>query len=275
MKYILTAAGILLMVMNSLVAAEGEISGGLGAQQTPSVETAITRTIELQTRAEQWALDSSEYQRFLELIRGPLGKWSPDIDPLLALGMFAESSEQQRRYAELYAQQEFDFTERTLKFQQAYRDAFERLYPDASIVDQHLLAPYFTYQQQKSEAKHVKKLAQRRFVDGDHLLVFVPRSCHQCLSIISQLMGLLSETKNSSVGIYVRDAQNDGDVREWARTHRIKESWLDNQALKLNRDEGLYQQLASRSPVSSSAAISLFLRRNEHFFQLNAGDLGI
>ena len=77
MKYILTAAGILLMVMASLVAAEGEMSGGLGAQQTPSAETAITRTIELQTRAEQWALDSSEYQRFLELIRGPLGKWSP------------------------------------------------------------------------------------------------------------------------------------------------------------------------------------------------------
>ena len=102
--------------------------------QTPGTETPISRTIELQTLAKRWGLDEEEYQRYLDLMRGPLGKWNPDLDPLLALGMFAESPQEEQRYAELYAQQEFDLTGRTLQFQQAYRAAFERLFPNASDV---------------------------------------------------------------------------------------------------------------------------------------------
>ena len=69
---------------------------------------------------------------------------------MLALGMFSESPQQEQRYAELYAQQEFDLTERTLQFQQAYQSAFERLYPNTTMLDQRLLAPYFLHQQKKS-----------------------------------------------------------------------------------------------------------------------------
>ena len=97
--------------------------------QTPSTETPISRTVELQTLAKQWSLTQEEYQHYLDVIRGPLGKWNPDLDPLLALGMFATSPHQEQRYAELYARQEFDLTERALQFQQAYRAAFDRLYP--------------------------------------------------------------------------------------------------------------------------------------------------
>ena len=243
--------------------------------ETPSTETSVTHTSEIQTQAHLWRIDESEYQRYLELMQGPLGKWNPDIDPLLALGMFADSPQQEQRYAELYAQQEFDLTERTLRFQQAYREAFDRLYADVAILDQRLLAPYFNYQQQQDDARAAKKLAKKRFVDGDRLLVFMSPSCDQCASTVSHLMSLLSGINNGGVDIYVLEAQADDDVRHWASMHNIQQDWLDQQRLTLNRDEGLFQQLASRSSVSFSNSIPVFLRRNDRFFQLNPGDLGL
>ncbi|MBL4761298.1 MAG: hypothetical protein JKY93_01195, partial [Gammaproteobacteria bacterium] len=68
--------------------------------QTPVRETPVTQTQIIQQDAAHWALDASEHQRYLDLIRGPLGKWNPTIDPLMALGMFADTRQQSQRYAE-------------------------------------------------------------------------------------------------------------------------------------------------------------------------------
>ena len=85
---------ILLSSISSAVIASEALTN---ASQTPGTETPISRTIELQTLAKRWKLDQEEYQRYLDLMRGPLGKWNPDLDPLLALGMFAESPQEEQR----------------------------------------------------------------------------------------------------------------------------------------------------------------------------------
>jgi len=243
--------------------------------QTPVRETPVTQTQIIQQDAARWALDISEYQRYLDLIRGPLGKWNPTIDPLMALGMFADTEQQSQRYAERYAQQEFELTERVLRFQTAYRAAFNRLYPNVGVLDQRLLAPYYAHQQQKSASKAAKNLAQGRFVEGDRLLVFVADSCKECFTTIRRLMSLLSGLKNSGVDIYVRDAKDDSAVGRWAKEQGIQTEWLNKQTLTLNRDEGLYHRLQSRSSNVNHATVPVFLKRNQQFFQLKAGDLGL
>ena len=269
------AIGLILLSSISSAAIADMNEAVTNASKTPGTETPISQTIEVQTLAKRWGLDQEEYQRYLDLMRGPLGKWNPDLDPLLVLGMFAESSQEERRYAELYAQQEFDLTGRTLQFQQAYRTAFERLFPNAKMLDHRLLAPYFAHQQQKSAMKDAKRLAQKRFADGDRLLLFVPSSCRECLPVINRLMGLLSSTQQSGVDVYVRDAQDDGAVRAWANAHAIKTTWLNGRHLTLNRDEGLQQRLVSQSTVSPEDTMPIFLKRNGRFFQLNREGLGL
>ena len=269
------AIGVILLSFISSAAIADTNEALANSSQTPDTETPISRTIELRTLAKRWRLDHEEYQRYLDLMRGPLGKWSPDLDPLLVLGMFAESSQEERRYAELYAQQEFDLTERTLRFQQVYRAAFERLFPNSGMLDHRLLAPYFSHQQQKSAMKNAKRLAKKRFAEGDRLLLFVPSNCRDCLPVIHQLIGLLSSTQQSGVDVYVRDAQDDGAVRAWANAHAIKTAWLNNQHLTLNRNEGLLQRLKSQSTVSTADAMPIFLKRNGRFFQLNRESLGL
>lgn len=269
------AIGLILLSSISSAAIADMNEAVTNASKTPGTETPISQTIEVQTLAKRWGLDQEEYQRYLDLMRGPLGKWNPDLDPLLALGMFAKSAQEEQRYAELYAQQEFDLTGRTLQFQQAYRTAFERLFPNAKMLDHRLLAPYFAHQQQKSAMKDAKRLAQKRFADGDRLLLFVPSSCRECLPVINRLMGLLSSTQQSGVDVYVRDAQDDGAVRAWANAHAIKTTWLNGRHLTLNRDEGLQQRLVSQSTVSPEDTMPIFLKRNGRFFQLNREGLGL
>lgn len=275
MRHTQVLGGVLIMVVAIGSTAIADITGTRdSAAQTPSTETPISLSLELQTLAKRWSLDQGEYQRYLDLMRGPLGKWNPGLDPLLALGMFAESPQLERRYAELYAQQEFDLTERALQFQQTYRAAFERLYP-GSMIDQRLLAPYFAHQQQKSSMREVRRLAQQRFVDGDRLLLFVPETCRQCLPVINRLMSLLSTAPRSGVDVYVRNAQDDVAVRAWAKAQNIQSGWLNDQRLTLNRDEDLLQRLASQSASSSASDMPIFLKRDDRFYQLSKEGLGL
>ena len=266
---------ILSLVAMSSVAIAAESGSSADESQTQVTHTPAIQTPDTKTLAGYWSLETKEYQRYQALMRGPLGHWNPTIDPVLALGMFAQTPAQQRRYAELYARQEFELTERTLRFQQAYRSAFQRLYPNVDTVDQRLLAPYRFHQQQKESAKAARWLAKKQFQDGDRVMVFVPTHCDPCSSIIPRLMSLVSGTRNASIDVYVRNASDDSSVRAWAQAHQIYAKQLGNNALTLNRDEGLWQRLQSRSSNTISADIPIYLKRKGQFFQLRAEDLGL
>lgn len=265
---------LFLAAMPSIMMAAESIST-VEKSQSKVTSTPVVQTPDTKTLAGYWALETKEYQRYQVLMRGPLGHWNPTIDPLLALGMFAQTPAQQRRYAELYARQEFELTERTLRFQQAYRAAFERLYPNVDTVDQRLLAPYRLHQQQKELAKAARWLAKKQFQEGDRVLVFVPAQCNHCSSTIPRLMSLVSGTRNASIDVYVRNVSDDNAVRAWAQAHQIHAKQLGDNALTLNRDEGLWQRLQSRSSNNISADIPIYLKRNGQFFQLRAEDLGL
>lgn len=250
-------------------------SGNTESARTQVSNTPIVQTPDAETLARYWSIDAKEYQRYQQLMRGPLGYWSPTIDPLLALGMFAKTPAQQNRYAELYARQEFELTERTLRFQQVYRAAFNRLYPNVDTVDHRLLAPYQLHQQQKESAKAARWLAKKQFRDGDRVMVFVPIQCDHCTSLIPRLMSLVSGTRNASIDVYVRNASDDNAVRVWAQAHHIQANKVSGNALTLNRNEGLLQRLQSRSTMHHSAVVPIFLKRNDQFFQLRKEDLGL
>lgn len=270
-----TISTILLLVSISGIAIAAEPMSAVDKSQTQVAHTPAVQTPDTKTIAQYWSLGVKEYQRYQELMRGPLGHWSPTIDPLLALGMFAQTPAQQRRYAELYARQEFELTERTLRFQQVYRAAFQRLYPNVDTIDQRLIAPYRLHQQQKESAKEARWLAKKQFQNGDRVMVFVPARCDQCSSMIPRLMSLVSGTRNASIDVYVRNASDDDAVRAWAQAHQIHAKQLGDNALTLNRDEGLWQRLKSRSSNNISADIPIYLKRNGQFFQLLAEDSGL
>ena len=152
--------------------------------------TSVENTLTMQALASQWNLDVEEYSRYEKLMQGPLGKWNPHIDPLLALGMFAQSPEEERRFAERYAQQEFELTQRAIHFQQTYRAAFNRLYPNTSVINDALLQPYFQHRQAKLGTNTPSsQLSQRLFKNGDTLMYFPKQGSQKRLREICHAAG--------------------------------------------------------------------------------------
>jgi len=47
--------------------------------------------------ARDWGLRSEEWARYRQLMQGPLGTYSPSLDPLTALGIEARSDEERDR----------------------------------------------------------------------------------------------------------------------------------------------------------------------------------
>ncbi len=79
--------------------------------------------------ATEWGLQPQEWARYRELMDGPLGIYSPNLDPLSALGIEARTDEERRRYAELQVQVEARRVEKLLAYQRAYDEAWQRLNP--------------------------------------------------------------------------------------------------------------------------------------------------
>ena len=104
------------------------VAGAASAQSAP---VASSRTVPAQVQnsidamlderlARDWGLRLEEWARYRQLMQGPLGVYSPNLDPLTALGIEARSDEERNRYAELHVQAESKRVGKTLAYQRAY-----------------------------------------------------------------------------------------------------------------------------------------------------------
>jgi hypothetical protein len=95
----------------------------VSAQQPATVTSHITQPHIEPSQAERlsqdWGLRSDEWTRYRELMEGPLGIYSPNLDPLTALGIEARSDDERQRYAELQVQAEARRVEKLLAYQRA------------------------------------------------------------------------------------------------------------------------------------------------------------
>ena len=120
--------------------------------------------------ASQWGLTLEDWSRYQALMKGPRGIYSPGLDPLTALGIEATSTEDRRRYAELQVKAERRRVEKELAYQQAYDQAFKRLYPDEKII-----------QLSASPASPMTTTPRTLKSDG-RLAIFVQDNCMACVT---------------------------------------------------------------------------------------------
>src|SRR3546814_285996 len=99
------------------------------AQNTPTTGSRIVQSQNQLTidadldehLAHEWNLQAEEWARYRQLMQGPLGVYSPNLDPLTALGIEARSEEERRRYAELQVQAEAQRVGKTLAYRSEER----------------------------------------------------------------------------------------------------------------------------------------------------------
>lgn len=196
----------------------------LTANNLPTRERLMTteRADEQHTRG--WGLSAEEWARYRTLMRGPLGIYSPSLDPLTALGIEARSDQERRRYAELQVEAEAHRVEKLLAYQRAYDDAWQRLntdmprviLPDAGLA----FSP-------------VVPAANGR------LAVFVQDACPACDRAAQRL-----QAAGMEFDIYVVDSHaDDARIRAWAQRIGIDPAKARSGQITLNHDSGRWQSL--------------------------------
>lgn len=209
----------------------GLLAGGLalGADTRSSAAapnherpTAIEHSDEQQAR--DWRLRAEEWARYQELMRGPLGVYSPHLDPLTALGIEARSDEERRRYAELQVQAEAARVEKLLAYQRAYDDAWQRLNPGLQRVTLPGAGPASTLGMSMPAAR---------------IAVFVKDACPACDALVQRLQADGGEFDLYMVGSRADDAR----IRTWARRVGIDPAKVQARTITLNHDAGRWRSL--------------------------------
>lgn len=181
-------------------------------------------------QAASWGLTEQEWTRFEQIQAGPRGFWSPNLDPLTALGIEAQSDQERQRYAELQVALEAKRAERELAYQNAYTAAWAKLFPGLLPI-QGMASP--------SPASSSVVPRQALFVE-DH--------CPACTAEAQRL-----QSSDTAFDIYLVGSQGEDErVRSWARQTDIDPAKVQRRQITLNHDRGRWFSLGAPGPLPAT-----------------------
>lgn len=196
----------------------------LSSDNRPSREQPLATERAAEQHARDWSLSADEWTRYRDLMQGPLGVYSPHIDPLTALGIEARTDQERQRYAELQVAAEAQRVEKLLAYQRAYDDAWQRLHADMPRVILPDAGPAFS---------PVVPAASGR------LAVFVQDACPACGQTALKL-----QAAGRAFDIYVVDSgADDARIRAWAQRIGIDPAKVRSGQVTLNHDAGRWLSL--------------------------------
>lgn len=110
------------------------------AESNEISDTIKTSNVHIQTNRQgsssvEFGLNKNEFERYdliMKVIRGGL---TPNLDPYSTLGIEARNDTERRHYAELWVKQEYERTEKELKFQREVDAAGKRPMPNMLPVN--------------------------------------------------------------------------------------------------------------------------------------------
>jgi len=188
-------------------------------QDTPSTPLERSRT----AQAAYWGLTEQEWSRFEHIQAGPRGFWSPNLDPLTALGIEAETDQARQRYAELQVTLEAKRAERELAYQNAYTTAWAKLFPGLLPI-----------QGMSSSSPSSSPVATRP-------ALFVEDQCPACTAEAQRL-----QSADVAFDLYLVGSQSEDErVRTWARQAGIDPARVQRHQITLNHDRGHWFSLGA------------------------------
>ncbi|MFV3091280.1 TIGR03759 family integrating conjugative element protein [Pseudomonas sp. GW6] len=214
-------APALLLLLTSSLAQGAPI---LGSDNRPSRERPLAIERADEQHARDWGLKLEEWTRYRDLMLGPLGVYSPHIDPLTALGIEARSDQERQRYAELQVTAEAQRVEKLLAYQRAYDDAWQRLHADMPRVILPDAGPPFSPVLPATSGR---------------LVLFVEDACPACDQAALKL-----QAAGRAFDIYVVDSgDDDARIRAWAKRIGIEPAKVRSGQVTLNHDAGRWVSL--------------------------------
>lgn len=175
---------------------------------------------QIQNQSTSNEISVNEIQRYNSLMKGTRGLQSPNLDPVTTLGIEARNDTERRHYAEIWVKQEYDRTEKELKFQREVDEAWKRLMPNMLPIN-------------------MGNAAGIAHDSGGRLALFVREAdCQRC---DARLSAILADKR--PVDIYLVDSEgSDQKLRDWAQQHRIPAEQVRERRITLNHDAGRWMR---------------------------------
>jgi integrating conjugative element protein (TIGR03759 family) len=188
--------------------------------------------------AREWGLTREEWARYSQLMRGPLGIYSPNLDPLTALGTEARSDSERRHIAELQVRMEAQRVEKLLAYQRAYDAAWKRTYP--ALLPFQGPAPgaipsnTALISAALPGAAPTRSTGQMTAAPPARLAVFVKEDCPACDQRVKDL-----ERSGEPFDLYMVGTRgDDARIRTWATRLKIDPAKVRAGTITLNHDAG-------------------------------------
>lgn len=119
--------------------------------------------------AHMYGLDMKQWQQYQTLLKGPRGLWSPNIHPLMALGMCRGIKKtERRRLAKQYATIHFERVKRELAFEHAVFEAGMKMYGHLPL-----------FREDVTQTKN-SKFFKKSINSSSRLQYFVRPNCASC-----------------------------------------------------------------------------------------------
>jgi integrating conjugative element protein (TIGR03759 family) len=163
--------------------------------------------------AKRWNLTAEDWGRYVELMKGPRGFWSPNLDPLTALGVEARSENERVRLAQIQVRMEAERADRELAYQRTYDAVFESVYANMLPI-----AP----------------LQDRASSSPPRVALFVKPDCPDC----DRKAQMLQDDKAAFDVYMLGTGGKDSVIRDWAKKVGISAKLVADRTITLNHDNG-------------------------------------
>lgn len=209
----------------ALLALPLSVSAAPPQEARSDLRTSTLIPLSKEQAARDWGLKPEEWIRYQQLMQGPLGTYSPNLDPLSALGIEAQSDSERQRYAALQVQAEARRVEKLLAYQRAYDTAWKQQFPGVLPVNL---------------TGAVSPLPKVLLPAGSgRVALFVKANCPACNAQVQQL-----QANGTSFDLYlVGSRQNDAQLRLWAREASVSAAKVRERSITLNHDGGRWLSL--------------------------------
>ncbi len=225
------------------------------AEQTPIMRSTSSATTAEQ--ASRWGLTLKDWTRYQRLMQGPRGIWTPNLDPVTALGVHAETDAERRRYAEILVRLERERWERELAFEKVVQQVKRELYPNEPLLD----------------PERVKALIEARtreapYRAGDRLLLFVNLESHACDRLAQHLAAEVQSLPGLQLDVFALGPVRDADIQAWAARLKLPEPLVHQGRLTLNHDHNTLNTL-TRDP---SISVPVLIRARGEAYEMLPAD---
>ena len=176
--------------------------------------------------AKQWMLEDTDWVKYKNLMEGPRGTWSPDLDPITVLGVSEENAYDRKRYAEIWMKLEMKRTQKELAFEVARMEAGKRLTQGMFRVN----AP----------AKSGKWIDSLDTLTTEVGLFVEPTCIAECRELFEEVKSTSTVSPKSRLNIFFPDGTSADDIGVWAQAMQIDPQVVRDRRITLNFDEGMY-----------------------------------